>query len=71
MNNFSIQNQMDFFLIRTNIYKSLSQRFIFKKNVQFIHDGIFTNSISNWEYRLISYATTLAYNHSINELKHG
>lgn len=68
MNNFFIQDQIDFSLVKTNAANSISKRFIIKKNVQFIHDSIFANNTSDWEERLISNAITLAYKQSINDL---
>jgi len=61
--NSSIQDQIIFSFIQMNIVLSLSKRFIFKKNLQFIHDSIFINVTSNWEQLRLSEATTLASNY--------
>lgn len=70
INNFSLQDQMDFNLVQVNVFKSISKRFIITRHVQFIHDSIFAYNLSNWEECLISRAITLAYNHSINGAYH-
>ena len=63
--NCAIQEQIDFGLMQTNVLKSISKRFIIVKNVNFIHDGIFADHVSDWEEYLISRAITLAKNHNL------
>jgi len=60
-----IQYQINFNLVQINIYKSLSKRFIKRKNIQMIYDSIFINSLSNYEEYIILDAITLAYNQSL------
>ena len=61
-----IQDQINFNIIQTNVFMSLSRRFRSIKNVHFIHDSVCAHSTGDWEECLMSRAITLAYNHNIN-----
>lgn len=69
LNNCFIQNQIDFNLIQNDILKSISKRFIKKKNVFFIYDSLAVKNTSNYEERIISDAITLTCNKCLNNFK--